>query len=97
MLDSLATICRLIDYYNYQGFHRHPHLKMAKTNDRWVYSNMVNCMVLKSSPIIKTELEDKDTGQESESRIMCSNKNQTAVVRNVYIQQKLSQGVQSLI
>ena len=38
-------------------------------------------MVLKSPPTIKTELEDKETGQESESIILRSSKNQTDLVR----------------
>ena len=61
------------------------YLKMAKTSDRWSYSNTVNCMVLKFPPTIKTELEDKETGQESESRIMRSSKNQTDLVQTLRI------------
>ena len=38
-------------------------------------------MVLKSPPTIKTELEVKETGQESESIILRSSKNQTDLVR----------------
>ena len=38
-------------------------------------------MVLKYPPTIKTELEDKETRQESESIILRSNKNQIAVVQ----------------
>ena len=38
-------------------------------------------MVLKSPPTIQTELEDKETGQESESRILRSSKNKIDLVR----------------